>query len=242
MKTYEEKVPEGYTLKRKINFKDSKTSGILNAVGVGLSLAILIPLLIVFTPKINAGAIKWWHLLVFTGAYLIYVTLHEFTHALVGFALTKQKAKFGTNIIFAWCHFENVYFYKIPALLTVLAPFVIYSIALLIPAFLVGNVVLKFFLWVFFVMHFGGSVGDLYDAYLLIFVNNSKDVLMGEDKLVQLFYEKDEQQNEQEVELKEVDEIMKRELNNSPETQKGSEVTVDKPQTNIITIQNPKNS
>lgn len=227
MKTYEEKVPEGYVLKRKINFKDSKTSLILNGVGAGLMLLFLIPLLIVFTPKLDASAIKWWHLLVFTLAYLVYVTLHEFTHAIVGYALTHKKAKFGTNFIFAWCHFENVYFYKMSALLTVLAPFVIYSIALIIPAILVGNAVLKFYLLVFLVVHIGGCVGDLYDAIILLFLNNSKDVLMGEEKLEQLFYEKEEQKNEQGIELKEVEEIMKEELN-SPETQKGSEVTVDK--------------
>lgn len=221
MKTYEEKVPEGYVLKRKINFKDSKTSLILNGVGAGLMLLILIPLLIVFTPKLDASAIKWWHLLVFTLAYLVYVTLHEFTHAIVGYALTRKRAKFGTNFIFAWCHFENVYFYKIPALLTVLAPFVIYSIALIIPAILVKSVVLKFFLWVFFVAHLGGCVGDLYDAILLLFFNNSKDVLMGEEKLEQLFYEKEEQENEQEVELEEIENF------ESLETQKGTEVTVE---------------
>lgn len=222
MKTYEEKVPEGYVLKRKINFKGAKTSLILNVVGAGLMFLFLIPLLIVFTPKINADAIKLWHLIVFTLAYLIYVTLHEFTHAVVGYALTKKKARFGTNIIFAWCHFENVYFYKMSALLTVLAPFVIYFLALLIPALLINNVLLQFYLLVFLAIHIGGCVGDLYDAIILLFLNNSKDVLMGEVKLEQHFYEKEEQENEQEVELKEIENF------ESLETQKGTEVTVDK--------------
>lgn len=222
MKTYEEKVPEGYVLKRKINFKDAKTSLILNMVGAGLMFLFLIPLLIVFTPKINADAIKLWHLIVFTLAYLIYVTLHEFTHAVVGYALTKKKARFGTNIIFAWCHFENVYFYKMSALLTVLAPFVIYFLALLIPALLINNVLLQFYLLVFLAIHIGGCVGDLYDTIILLFLNNSKDVLMGEVKLEQHFYEKEEQENKQEVELKEIENF------ESLETQKGTEVTVDK--------------
>jgi hypothetical protein len=71
---------------------------------------------------------------------IIYVILHELTHGLLYKILTKQKLTFGLTLSVAFCGVPHIYVNKKTALLSVLAPFVVYNI-IFIPLliFLPGN-------------------------------------------------------------------------------------------------------
>ena len=223
MKAYEEKLPEGYTLTEAVDLKPTKMQVILNLIAIVAMFAVLVPVVVILLPTLKTvGRISNWAFVGFIAGTIAYVFAHEGVHGLAGVILTHKKPKFGFGVGVSYCYFEGLYFYKWSALILALAPFVVFSAGFLIPAIVCTNVVIKFIFWWLFAMHFGGCVGDLYDAYLLLFKRNSPEVLMLDDGIVQRFYEKLDIKTEQPTQSKLAD--VKSEL----ETQKGAEITIEK--------------
>lgn len=99
---------------------------------------------------------------------IIYLVLHELTHGIVYKILTGEKLTFGLKLSCAFCGVPDVYVTRKTALLALLAPFTVFSVAFLVPFFLLSGS-LSFSFLVLFSLHFGGCAGDLYDTFLLLF-------------------------------------------------------------------------
>ena len=99
---------------------------------------------------------------------IVYLVLHELTHGIVYKILTGEKLTFGLKLSCAFCGVPDVYVTRKTALLALLAPFTVFSVAFLVPFFLLSGL-LSFSFLVLFSLHFGGCAGDLYDTFLLLF-------------------------------------------------------------------------
>ena len=119
-------------------------------------------------------------------ALILYLVLHELTHGAVYRLLTGEKLTFGVKLTCAFCGVPNVYVTRKTALLSLLAPFTVFSVAFLLPFFLLSGPVSFAFL-VLFALHFGGCAGDLYDTILLLFRLKGK-LLMRDTGPSQTFY------------------------------------------------------
>lgn len=174
MKNYETKLPDGYQPVYRIDAKNRKIIWILNIVSLLLFAAVAVPLfawLKITTSKplyelLDLGIFRY---LVLIAIYIAYIFAHELTHGAAYYALTRQHLTFGTSLFIAYCGVPNIYVYRKPALIAVLAPFVTYSII-----FSLGIIISNSFTWqVVWIMalavHVGGCVGDLWATLILIF-------------------------------------------------------------------------
>lgn len=120
--------------------------------------------------------------------YFAYLVIHELTHGISYKLLTKQKLKFGLTLYVAYCGLREGYVNKKTALISVLAPFVVHSVWMLLAIFLISEPLISLAFLVLFALHFGGCVGDLWVALILIFRYRSKAVLMNDNGPCQVFY------------------------------------------------------
>ncbi len=198
-KNFELELPEGYTQVKYLNAKDKKFGLIISFACIGITLAVLMLMLI---PMFVSGAFKsfdWdskeyniaW-IIVLLG-YLVYMVLHEIVHGICYKCMTKQKLTFGLSWSCAFCGVPNIYTYRRVALISMLAPFVLFTLILLPLSIVLYFVSPYYYLAVafLFALHLGGCIGDLYGAYLLIFKYRAKDTLIRDTGPEQYFYKKD---------------------------------------------------
>jgi hypothetical protein len=196
MKNYETKLPDGYQPVYQIDAKDRKIICILNIVSLLLFAAVAVPLfawLKITTSKplyelLDLGIFRY---LVLIAIYIAYIFAHELTHGAAYYALTRQHLSFGTSLFIAYCGVPNIYVYRMPALIAVLAPFVTYSIL-----FSLGIILSVSFAWqvvwiLALAVHVGGCVGDLWVAVILMFCFKGQSHLLVRDTgPKQTFYNK----------------------------------------------------
>ncbi len=103
-----------------------------------------------------------WHILTVLGAVLVYTTVHELTHGLVYVLFTHRKPVFGFAGTFAYCGVPGVYLKRPVAVLSVLAPFVLYTVLFVALLLTLPMGVMWFVLLIVFMDHFGGCFADLY--------------------------------------------------------------------------------
>jgi hypothetical protein len=186
-------LPEEYKEFYKIDAKNNKTTIILFNV-FALIIAAIVGVLGITLKNINIDRndSKSLNLMLFGFIFLaiIYVILHELTHGLLYKILTKQKLTFGLTLSVAFCGVPHIYVNKKTALLSVLAPFVVYNI-IFIPLliFLPGNFI-YLTLFLVYLTHASGCVGDLYVAYILL--KTKGELLMNDTGPIQTFYKKSE--------------------------------------------------
>ncbi len=127
-------------------------------------------------------------LLIIIIGYFVYLVLHELTHGVCYKLLTKQKLKFGLTLFVAYCGLKEGYVNKKTALISILAPFVVHSVWMLLAIFLIAEPIISVALIVLFALHFGGCVGDLWGTCILLFKYARKPVLMSDSGPCQIFY------------------------------------------------------
>lgn len=192
MKNYEAELPQNYKLVKTIDAKDGKVGIILNLVAL-LIMAIAVAVAWIVTEFdvsdiTEQGFASLIPLLIVLVIMIVYVILHELVHGMAYKALTKQKLTFGLTLTVAFCGVPNIYVYRKTALISVLAPFVVFlPIFTVVPFFLDGAYykLLASFLWG---IHVGGCCGDLWVAGLLLFKLRDKTVLMNDTGPKQTFY------------------------------------------------------
>lgn len=119
---------------------------------------------------------------------LVYILLHELTHGAAYKLCTGEKLTFGISLSCAYCGVPHIYVTRRTALISLLAPFLLYSavgilcIFLLSGIYALGAVLL-------FAVHFGGCAGDLYNVLLFLTVFRG-DVLMRDTGPKQVFYQR----------------------------------------------------
>jgi len=174
MKNYEIKLPEGYHPVYQIDAKDKKTIWLFNIVNLLLFLALAIPLFAWLKASTSKPLYELFnlgipHYLILVVLCIAYIFAHELTHGAAYYALTRQKLTFGTSLFVAYCGVPDIYVYRKPALIAVLAPFVTYSILFLLGIVLSTSSVWRVIWIMMFALHVSGCVGDLWVALILIF-------------------------------------------------------------------------
>ena len=190
-KAFEPILPAGYREALLIDAGDRKLGILLNLAAVALTVLILfiaLPLLhlssftLVFTfPKI----------ILFPFLILGYLVAHELVHGIAYKLLTGQKLTFGLTLTVAYCGVPDIYVYRRTALISLLAPFTVFT--LLFGGLMLGlnDPVWKLVFAVLLAIHIGGCVGDLYDTFLYLFRFRSPDTLMNDTGPAQRVYVKE---------------------------------------------------
>ena len=187
-------LPAGYRLVKTVDAGDKRFGLLMNLWALLLSAAVgVCGFFLKFRDDPGSAFPDLGNVWVFEGwlfgmlvALILYLVLHELTHGAVYRLLTGEKLTFGVKLTCAFCGVPNVYVTRKTALLSLLAPFTIFSVAFLLPFFLLSGPVSFAFL-VLFALHFGGCAGDLYDTILLLFRLKGK-LLMRDTGPSQTFY------------------------------------------------------
>jgi len=195
MVKYYEQLPEDYKLDYKIDANGGKTVVIMNVAAIVVWFAFIIVALLI--RKIDFGEINFgfeylFYLFGFFASYVLYMVLHELVHGVFYKIFTKRKLKFGFNFFVAYCGVPDIYVSKAPMLITVLAPFFVFTLIGLPILFIVKDVKLFIALSALVGAHIGGCVGDLFVAFTLIFKYRGKNVYVNDTGPTQTFYVKSE--------------------------------------------------
>ena len=185
---YELELPAGYESALTIDATNKK-------IALWLNLAALIPLIPALLLALrmigNAGSvIPMQKMLLFIGAMLIYIVLHELVHGAAYRALTHRKLSFGLKLSCAYCGVPDIYCYRRTALISLLAPFTVFTILYGALAAFLGDAVLRALAVVLLGIHLGGCAGDLYDAWLFLTRFRDPLILMRDTGPAQTFYVK----------------------------------------------------
>ncbi|MGN0806880.1 MAG: DUF3267 domain-containing protein [Candidatus Coproplasma sp.] len=188
---YYKELPEGYKEVYCIDAKKTSVGVIMNIIGFAIGAIAIVGITLAkfkLSLDIKLELQTLLALLAFCGSTFAYLVIHELTHGLFYKIMTKQQLRFGLTLTVAYCGLKEGYVNKKTCLLSVLAPLVLHSIwMILLIIFLPANI------WVLVVIalfgvHFGGCVGDMWVAFMLIFrLNNT--VLTCDDGPCQHFYE-----------------------------------------------------
>lgn len=199
-KNYEAELPQGYKEIFHLDAREKKTGLIMNLAAFVPFVVMIVILLLTADWKVLRSVwsgknedMLWGVLFLFTFALSLvaYMVLHELMHGVAYKALTKQKLTFGLSWSCAFCGVPNVYVYRRTALISLLAPFVVFGVVFL--ALTVTFAFLNTALYVLFGLllglHIGGCAGDLYLSAVLLFKYKNKALLMRDTGPEQWLYQ-----------------------------------------------------
>ena len=200
---FERVLPVGYRQVLHINAKDAKFGIIFNLI----ALAVLALIMVVAVLLLMAGGISPIEALktetaktvvpylIFLAAMVGYIVLHELVHGAAYKALTGEKLTFGMSWSCAFCGVPHIFTYRKTALISVAAPFAVFTV-LFIPILVLCYCFSPFYFLVtafLFGLHLGGCSGDLYVLCLLTAKFKNKKTLMRDTGPEQFFYVPDEE-------------------------------------------------
>ena len=197
LKHYEEKLPENYRLVKTVDATKAPFAVVFNLLSLVMMVGAFAVLYFAFGTDVSLikeqfltlpDFTKILALLLLVVGFIVYIVLHELVHGVVYKAFTKRKLTFGVTMTCAYCGVPDVFVYRTASLCALLAPFVIFSIAFIVPMFFLQNTVWFLLLAALFAMHFGGCVGDLYITVLYVFKFRDGKTLMRDTGPVQTFY------------------------------------------------------
>ena len=206
MKTYEKELPQGYVEVKTVDVKHTKFGIILNIIAITVWAVILVITWFALFARFDESFIDivtnrilltnpWSNIArfaIFIVVMIAYIILHELVHGLMFKLFTKQKLTFGLTLTVAYCGVPDVYVYRKTALISLLAPFVVFLPVFLVPMFFLKNY-FDVLLFAFMLgMHVGGCVGDLYDTFLFLFKYRDPSTLMRDFGPKQIIYVKQE--------------------------------------------------
>ncbi len=188
-KTFEPALPEGYREIYHIDATSWKIAILMNLAAFVLMIVSLIVCIHLIHPtsfSFTAGP-----LLITMAMLFVYMIAHELVHGAAYKLLTGQKLTYGFSGTVAFCGVPEIYVYRRTALISILAPFTVFSIAFIAAMILIPDVFHKILCAFLFSAHFGGCIGDLYDAMLYLFRFRDPDILMRDTGPAQTFYAKE---------------------------------------------------
>lgn len=195
---FERELPAGYKQALYINAKDIKFGIIFNLIALAVLAAVVILALLFLHlgGKLSSDILdmEYWQLMiayaVFFGGMIGYVVLHELVHGVAYKSLTGEKLTFGMSWSCAFCGVPNIYTYRRTALISVIAPFALFTVLMLPLLVILYFVSPLYFLIVAFLfgLHVGGCSGDLYVVYLLTVRFKNQRLLMRDTGPEQFFY------------------------------------------------------
>ena len=187
-------LPAGYAEAYHINAGSGWQAAAFTAASVAMAALIIAPVLActdILKRAYAAGAAALLCMVLVGVICLVaYLILHELVHGAAYKLLTGSKLTFGITLTVAFCGVPDIYVTRRTALISLLAPFTLF-----------GALFAGFTAWLYFAsplyctaavvllgLHFGGCVGDLYTAALLIFRLRDSRLLMRDTGPEQFFY------------------------------------------------------
>ena len=157
-------LPDGYKEILHINLQeDQKTALKINVFSIIAAIVVfLIGKLIAPSSSMLAMKLSSWLLL--AAGFIVYMVLHEATHAIVMKAVGAKKVIFGFTGMYAFAGSKEDYFDKSSYRLIALAPVVVWGIIFAILAFVVPADY-YWVLWLLQVANISGAAGDLYVTF-----------------------------------------------------------------------------
>jgi len=190
-KNFEYELPEGYEPARVIDFTDKKTAIIINAAALVIAVVIIAAAWLIIKPLDALFSLEaLGKTAIMLVVLLAYIVLHELAHGAAYKLLTGERLKFGLTMGAAYCGMPHIYVYRRASLISLLTPFVLFSVVFGVPLFFAADKVDAFLLAFLLANHIGGCSGDLYDTYLLLLKHKDKLTLVHDNGPTQVFYEK----------------------------------------------------
>lgn len=190
---YEEELPVGYTEALTVDANDKK-SGAKLGIAAAIVAAVLFNACFFLYVWPRRGEIAEGFSILkcvgFLAAYFFYVTLHELTHGAVYKLLTGRKLTFGFKPPAAYCGLPDVYVYRKTSLLSLLAPFTVFSVLFAVLFIVVGDPFIKALILALLILHVTGCTGDLHGVGLFLFKFRSPDTLRKDTGPKQIYYTK----------------------------------------------------
>ncbi len=188
-KTFEPTLPDGYREIYRIDATSIKIAILMNLAALVLMIVSMIVCVVLIRPASFRITIGPW--LVMLAILILYIFGHELVHGAAYRLLTGQKLTYGFSGTVAYCGVPDIYVYRKTALISLLAPFTVFSVLFIAAMILIPNDFYKILCAFLFSAHFGGCVGDLYDTMLYLFRFRSPDTLMRDTGPEQTFYTKE---------------------------------------------------
>ncbi len=173
-------LPEHYREIYHVDAKNKKTGLILNGIGLVLTMLLVVPtVLLADFSKLRLEKLLLYDI-VFLGALVGYLVLHELTHGAAYKLLTKEKLTFGFSWSCAYCGVPQCWVSRKTALISLAAPLTVFTLVFLPLAIATYFVSVELFLLFafLFAVHIGGCTGDLYMMFLLCFKYKDPALLM----------------------------------------------------------------
>ena len=190
MPNFYKELPENAKVIKTIDAKDKKTMLIFNLVAIFIMIGSILPIIILKDFTLESININPKDMLIGLAIYLAgtvgYIILHELTHGVVYKTMTKEKLTFGLTLSCAFCGVPNIYVTKKTALLSILAPFVVYTVVILPLIIILPANMINLALVLIFGTHTSGCVGDLYGTFVLLKLKGN--ILMNDTGPKQTFY------------------------------------------------------
>ena len=168
-KTYETALPAGYRAAFTVDAKgNKKTVVLLTLASLAITAAVIALAVLLIRPTgflENFSIVKYG---ITVAALLAYVVLHELTHGAAYKLLTHQKLTFGFTLTVAFCGVPQIWVYRRTALISLLAPFTVFTVLFGGAALLLPDAWDKLYAAVLLGVHLGGCAGDLYDTLLFL--------------------------------------------------------------------------
>ena len=169
MKHFETDLPAGYREAFTIDAANKKTGVTLNLVAAVIMVAVMIPAILIIRPGNILEGFSFSRYLITFGTLLVYLVLHELVHGAAYKLLTRQKLTFGLTVTVAYCGVPNIYVYRRASMISLLAPFCVFTVVFGLAVALLQDPWDKTFAAAILAIHLGGCVGDLYDTGLYLF-------------------------------------------------------------------------
>lgn len=185
-KTFERELPAQYKEVMVIDASGKKLGIVLNLLAFVICAAILIPAFFLIRPKMEDYTIS--SALLLCGCMFAYLVLHELTHGAAYKLLTHQKLTLGMTMTVAFCGVPDIYVYRAPAMIALLAPFVVFIPIFSVPIFLLHNTIDQYCCAILLAIHVGGCIGDLWNTWLYLTRFRNPATLMNDTGPKQTFY------------------------------------------------------
>ena len=195
---FERELPSGYRQAKYINAKNAKFGIIFNLIALLVFAVVMVVAVLLLLGKEDFSFVEdvfmndyyFLALLVFCIVTVGYVVLHELVHGIAYKALTGEKLTFGISWSCAFCGVPHIYTYRRTAIISVVAPFAVFTLLLLSLLILFYFISPMCFLFcaAIFGLHTGGCSGDLYVLGLFLFKFRDKRALMRDTGPEQYFY------------------------------------------------------
>ena len=195
-------LPKGYIKTRSIDLqKDKKTALIVNGVALAIcavmiaAMAFIVPIrsLIDFDNGDAGMAETLARVMIMLAGSLIYIVLHELTHAAAMKVVGCKKVRFGFTGIYAYAGSPGEYFDKPAYIFISLAPLVLFGVIFIVLQFTVPKTWF-WVIWIWQIANVSGAAGDIYVSFLT--ASLPKTVIASDDGVSMTYYDIDPESTE----------------------------------------------